>query len=265
MKIIYLTIIYGILTFSLLAQTADSISTTTKNFFTEVEKYYKEYKANKNVNENYSKMDVVKLVKKFYKAKAEDPIGFRNYIRYLAKIREEKFHESKSIETKPGWKVHLFKQLISEKMGKNFVEIIEVPFYLRIKVLSLNQAFYNSKIDTLIVAPKTVIKAEIQEIIKGEKFFKKSRIIEINIINQWMAGSEKFFEVNKEYFVPLEPWECYGNECESIRLSFLSDKNYGIYPIVNEIIKTDYDFFGYGNTNDWSNFKKSFLSKYIIK
>ena len=250
---------------SSLAQDTDSVSTITKDLFSDIEKYYNEYKANNNVKENYSKMAVLKLAKKFYKAKAEDPIGFRNYIRHLAKIREEKFHNSNNIEPKPGWKVHLLKQLISEKMGNNFVEIIEVPFYLRIKILSIHQDFYKSKIDTFIVAPKTVIKAQIQEIIKGEKFFKKDSIIELNIINQWMADSEKFFEINKEYFVPLEPWDCYENNCEGIRLSFLSDKNYGIYPIINEFIKTDNDFFGFGNTNDWSTFKKSFLSHYIIK
>ena len=113
------------------------------------------------------------------------------------------------------------------------MDIIEIPFYLRIKVLGIESGSYKSKEDERIVAPITIIKSEIEKIIKEEKFFQKDSAIEIILINQWMAGAKKFFEVDKEYFIPLEPWGCYEDECTSLRLSFLPDNDYRIYPILS--------------------------------
>ena len=265
MKLICFIFICGIFPFTLLAQTNDSISVATKDFFSEADEYYKKYATNKSINESYSSEDALKLAKKFYKAKAEDPYGFRNYLRKLARIRDEKFRNTRVLEPKGGVKVRLIKNLISEKMGDRFVAIIEIPFYLKIKVLEIESGKYISKEDERIVAPTTIIKAEIEEIIKGEKFFKKNSIIDVNLINQWMSGTNKFFEVNKEYFIPLEPWNCYEDECTGLRLSFLPDNDYGIYPIENEVLKTNDDYFGFGNQVDWSTFKESFISTYIIK
>lgn len=260
-----LVIIFLLVGTNIFPQLKIEYSAVVKDFFSSVQKYHSTYNIDQTISDKISIQETEELYEKYYFAKAKDPIGFRNYVRELAKNRKEKFIETGELEKSPGWKVHIIKKLIADKFGGEFAEMMDVPFFLHIKILDIKPGIYESEVDKMIVAPKTIILAEIIDIIKGKDFFVKGDMIEINIINQWMAGAKSFFEINKEYFAPIEPWECFEDNCLSIRLSFLPDENFGIYPIENEFIRTNGNYFGINEFTKWTEFKREFLDKFIIK
>lgn len=262
-KIKKLTLLFiFLLTADGLSQESYSISESVKDFFETIEIYTKDYNSiNKKdvINKSFSKEELKSLLLKYYKAKAEDPISFYKYQKELDKNIGESLDKDNNKELSIERKIGIIYRILSKEFGKNFMDIINVPYFLRIKILEIHQERFQSSIGLI---PKTRMVVEVRETIKGKHFFNDKEIININFLNFWLSNAKKNFEINNEYFIGLIPWNCFNGDCNEIALQMFNDEEKGIYPIENNKI-SNINFFKISET-DWKSFKNKFIQKYII-
>lgn len=248
------------------SQENSEIKNNVKEFFETVENYTKDYNRDNKKDlfelRNYSKEEAFFLAKEYYKAKAEDPIGFHKYLHNEDNKFIEYYKKNKSlIELRPSTRVGIIYKIISSQFGKEFTEIIGVPWYLRIRVLDIKEGKFKS---SLGIIPKVFLIAEIEEVLKGINFFKERDTIEINILNYWVTNASKSFEKSRSYFVGLHEWNCHTGDCKDIALNIFPDSNYGIYLIDNDFVVAPKNYFGFADILQWGEFKEEFNNKYII-
>jgi len=235
------------------------------DFFNTVEDYSKDYnRFNRNEllkSKNYTNQEAFYLAEQYYKAKAEDPIGFYNYQNNKRKEFEENKNVNKSDLMLPE-KVGIIYRIISSKYGRAFTDIIVIPWYLKVYVIDIKHGEFKSSIGTL---GKTYLVAKVEEVIKGKDFFKEGEIIEVNFLGNWLSDAGKQFEKNKSYFMGLREWNCYNGNCTEIALYVFPDKDHGIYPIEDGHVIAPNNYFGIENNLPWSMFKSEFVKKYILE
>jgi len=252
--------------FILSQEKQEEIKESVKDFFDTVKNYTQDFNASNKEGllktHKYSDEEIESLLYKYYKAKAEDPVGFYKYQENEDAVNKEHLEKSIGNELSLAKKVGIIYKILSSKYGRPFVDIINVPYYLKVKILNIKQEKFESSIG---LVPRTKMVVEIDEILKGEDRFRDKNIIEINFLNFWMRNTKQNFEINKEYFVGLIPWNCYNGDCGDIALQIFSDGNYGIYPIENNNIITKGNLFQFGEVSKWSNFRNQFEEKFIMK
>lgn len=249
----------------------DSISEPVKDYWQIMNRYSLRYNGKDDFIKSYSGNEIDTLTKKYYKAICENPVGFKVRI-------ENEYNKYDSLaRSKHGLpygfipQVGLMKEVISSKYGKNFTEIISVPYYLRVKIVGDSGSIYEGPINSKIKNnPHNIFRtsqgnlfAVIEDVIKGNKFFKIGQKITISYLTFWIAKGGKFFEKGKTYFIPLKPWDSF-HAYSKLTIDILPDKDYAIYPIENDIISTPNNYFGIGKTTYWKVFKKAFQGKYIL-
>lgn len=241
------------------------ITQSVKDFFELVNLYAEKYKNNYESAKALTREEIKIWAKKYYKAKAEDPVGFNNYIHIETEKLRNKLSKNKDSahETRPGVKVGIIKRIIALHYGDQFAEAIDVPYFLKAKVLDITQGKFEGNIEKIIM-PKTILKIEVQEIIKGKGQFKENDTLEVNFLSDWMRGSSKTFTIGQIYFLPIRPWNCYEGICRELALNQFPDNNFGIYPIENNFIKIDNDYFLLGKKVEWNAFKKEFINRYLF-
>jgi hypothetical protein len=267
MKKITFLLVIALFSLNSFPQEKSTLKKSPIDFFTTVENYTKEFNRSNKDNllksKVYSDSEVLALAEEYYKAKADDPIGFHFY----EKGKQKEFEENLSKKTVSKdelmfpEKVGLVYKIISSKYGRNFTETIGIPWYLKVNVLDIKQGKFKSSIGIL---GKTYLVARIEEVIKGEKFFKQGDTIEINYLANWLSDANKKFENNKSYFLGLREWDCYDGNCTEIALYVFPDKNDGIYPIENGYVIAPDNYFGIEDDLGWSKFKSEFIKKYIL-
>jgi hypothetical protein len=241
------------------------------DFITTVENYSKGYNRSNEKelfkSKNYSKEEALSLAKQYYKAKAEDPVGFRIYwdqkYEKFTEYYEKNIHNKNFDRTQmgPAVKEGIVLKIISSYYGKAFTEIIGIPWYLRFHVLD----FGHGKLKTsTAVFGTTYLIAKVEDVIKGKDFFKEGDTIEINFLDNWLMNPNKQYEKNKSYFAGLREWDCYNGNCDKIALYVFPDKDDGIYPIENGDVVAPDNYFGIKGNMKWPEFKSEFVKKYIL-
>jgi len=205
------------------------------------------------------------ILQKYYKVKAEDPIGLFNYIteEYEVIINRTIASGKNSTEKRTPFRKRELKEELSKIYGENFMEIIDVPYFLRIKVIQKSKSIYVSPGPPESKYGTFEMKVLIEDVLKGEIQFTKGSIISIEYLSQWLGESSKQFQVDKSYFIPLRPWM--GTKgFLGWTLNFLPDNNFAIYEIENEVVKTPENYFDIETETNWADFKKLFTKKYIL-
>lgn len=226
----------------------------------EFEKFYKNFKETSKLNEKVnlrSTVDYKKMLKSYYDVIALSQAEFKNNFKRLHKewITERK----KGKKTlKPAILLRKMKEVLAEKYGESFVEIISSPYYLKVNVNNIEKDFYESDGRKY---PKIKLDCEVLEVIKGKHKFKKSRNVIVNYIEWWLSESDLKFEEGKTYFIPVKQW---GKDYEELGLYILQDNSFGVYPICNGFFEREMKFFELSNTKEWKQFKKNFIKNYVV-
>jgi hypothetical protein len=249
--------------YSIQAQNQSQSSSTVNEFFHFLDDFIKDYNGNIGLKKNYSEEELFDFAKKYYKVIAEDPIGYNKYI--LNEYNEFTSRRRAGLnlnEMPPPLKRGIFLNLLKEKLGKEFTKIIGVPYFLRANIKEITYGIYISTTDSMKFG-QTDLLCQIEDVIKGDNRFEAGDTIIVGFLDWWLKDPNKNFEVNKSYFIPLQPWKCNVNTCDEITLRLFPDNNYGIYPIVVNFIQTPGNYFGLGEISKWTDFKNHFTENYV--
>lgn len=123
------------------------IKQSVKDFFDLAsEKVIKEGRLTKYAAEP-SEEEIKNITLLYYNAIAEDPVGFKAEMKKEFKEYNDLYFKEGKLGIKPGVKIRIMKETMSKKYGKNFVKIIGVPYYLKIKINSMDQEKFHSYVD----------------------------------------------------------------------------------------------------------------------
>lgn len=273
LKNIYLILLYFVFLSYVFPQdvsTKFSTDSTNKSavseFFSEVNAIIERASNSKNTLNIYSDEQLEKLARKYYFVKANDPIGFDNYImRETQKIRSQFPKSDGDLKVRrPAVKLGIIKRALAERFGEAFSEVIDVPYFIKGKVVKKKYEQFISKIENTSF-PQTILTIKIEDIVKGEKIFSEKDFIQLSYLDHWIENSRDTFIIGDSYFFPIKPWNCYNGECTDFALQILSDANFGNYPIKEGIIFIRDNFFGIGENSPWDEFKVKFSNLFLYK
>lgn len=260
MKVVYFFLLFS---FTIIAQ-QKNVENKLVNWFNKVDLYYNNY-----IDHNYiltlNKIEIDSIVAQLYDLYSNHWIETHNFISLKYEDAKKGFEESKGnlFVQLPAVKIRVLKETIDRILGKHFSEIIIVPFYFRVKILQIdNKGVYQSGGRKF---GKTTLTCEINDIIKGNSFFKNGEIIRISYLTGWGVAP---FEVGSEYFIPVKPWNCIEGNCSEYTINLFENdidiysSQYENYQIKNNEIKNA-KYFGIATSN-WNDFLKEFKNKYII-
>ena len=149
---------------------------------------------------------------------------------------------------------------LEEKYGDIISTLILSPALLRVKIIANTREVY--EVDKELSLTKTVLIAEVEDIIKGAKNFKKSDIIEFYYYPFW-RHKEGDFETNKSYFVSLIPVVDNINGKEKLALD-INKVNDGFVEISENIVQDNQNYYGLGKKT-WEDFKNQISSQINIE
>jgi len=261
-KILTIVLIISLIT-TVFPQDYSSFNKSTVSFFDSVEQFTKDFNRENATNilesTNFSDSVVERLLKSYYNVKANDPVGFHKY-ELLKREEFEKNYNPQSNELMLPEKIGIIYRIISSKYGKQCINLLLIPWYLKVKILDFNfEPLHSPKGQSF----KNYVLAEVQEVVKGVKFYSVGQTIKIYYKTQWMQGKQ--FKKNNSYFVALHESNCQKGDCANIGLGTFPDDNGGVYQIENNEINAPNNYFGFKDKITWSEFKNEFVKKYLIK
>jgi hypothetical protein len=247
------------------AQWKKDYSLKVEEFMVIVESYYNELEFNKSNIQRISDSELDHFANKMYGAIAEDPVGYEKYIIKKHKEWDRKIKEKKidTTTTRFGYVIELIENQLSNKYSREFVSLIKIPYFLRIKIKSKSHKI----IQDVIPLKQTAFLGEIEEVVKGNLKFKKGEQISFSYLNlnRAIENCENDFEIGKSYFVPLVITTFDNKEYNDLVVKHLSEFVCSTYIIDNEQIKIPDDYFNISNESNWQEFKQSFKQKYIVE
>ncbi len=271
-EVVFLLVIF-LLPYSSLYSQQDSISNFVYKFWQLMDQYSLRYNGERDFVKNYSDKEIDTLTKEYYRAINNDPVGMKlklgiEFQKWDSVAR--KIHGLPK-ELKPGVKLRMTREIIGSKYGENFANIISVPFYLEVEIIGDSSSIYEGLINSrrgysqrnIIRKGQANLFAIVKEVIKGNKFFKSGQKIIISYLSFWIAEGRKTFEKGKTYFIPLKPWDSPYSHSK-LTIDILPDKAFAIYPIIDNKILTPGNYFGIGDSTNWSEFNKEFTKRYIL-
>ncbi len=244
----------------------DSSSESVRKYWDKVNKISTYYVKGTGITKKISDVEIDSIKHLFYHAISDDPIGYRiskdNERDSLDNILKENHYNSNLIAPRVNSLKTIY-NFIKKKYGKNFFEILQCPYFLRVKLIrdSLSKFIPTDPKGFRTWQGNLICKVE--DVIKGEKFFKIGQEITISYLVFWMSDSKTPFKIGESYFMPLRPWGT-NKVYKKLTLHFFPDNNFATYPINNEIVSTPGNYFGIGETTDWETFKNNFIRKYIL-
>ncbi len=259
--------------------TEQEISPSVTEFMNLAEETAKYYDGEHGLQKSFNDEELKHITKLYFKIYNEDPVGLSKYIHIKHKEWEQKLKESdKTIMqySRPGFTEGILKKQIRKKYGGKFTEIISTPAFIRGKVISIGSQVRKADVrepyDNLGIIAQIDLTVYIEEVLKGEKFFKKGETITISYSLDWLSGDS--YQVNKSYLFPLRPWLSLREYKGEVTLQWLFYKgeNYipfegeieEVYPIENESVFSKEDFFDTGERTPWETFKEHFRNTYMI-
>jgi len=254
------------LIFILFVSSIISFAQWKKEYSPEVEEFMKiveeKYQTLNSVEDELilSDAELEDAMRKMYFAIAEDPDGYANYIAGR-KLQQEKDFKTKKIErNKPTISniIGKIRDQIAEKYSNNFVSIITTPYFLRVKINSIEKGIYTDREGR--AHDQLTIDGKVEEVIKGAKKY----ISGMNIKFMYLVSQRclRNYEIRKSYFIPFA-----FTTSENSNYVGLTPQWYdctGNYMIENDFIISSENIFQIDLTNGWSKFKQQFISKYIL-
>jgi len=200
-----------------------------------------------------------------YIATEDDPVGFRKQMKaeYDVWGAETIKNQGKPIGVKPGVRMGILGNLINERFGGGFTQILKMSYYLRIKILDVQNAIYILKEDNNTF-PEFDLICLVEDVIKGEKRFKKEDTITVSFLVHWFQESFPSIEKGNSYFIAVDHWKL-ESENEAFRLGMFSMEESSSLLLLNENQLIDPEnCYMLDSTKIWEVFKNNFRKKYKL-
>lgn len=249
---------------SVFSQQSDTISTEVKNFWKIVDENAKFEEKKADTKKQFSEEEIKEIAKKLYSATEKDPFGFAKYI-ITAHAKYLNDGKSDPNLRAPYPKLYMLEQEINKLDGDKFGEILETPFLIRGKILRQIDTVRYFKKDNFRTSQTKLI-VQLEDVIKGKRYFQKDEIIEVNFLDIWIYYPLHLTN-GLSYFMAIRIW---GDKCKELCLTNYSPGDLEIYPIVNETIEIRKNVYGkntfeLGEKIEWNKFITSFNEKYILE
>jgi hypothetical protein len=258
-KFILYTIVSSTLIFP---QKKYTVSEDVNNFFNLLEASIQKENGQIQYKGISNDAEIKRITELYYQAITGDPIGFKLTLKKKFN-RYENLRKENTNLLKPGVQLRLLEEVMSEKYGSNFINIISVPYYLKIKVDSISNVTYHSYEDSELTAGQTVFICKIEDVIKGKNSFRTGDKISINYLSHWRGYYGSIMKVGKEYFVAVRIWRLDASNNPEYTFRYWNNQNVGAYPIDDNSIQFPNDFFGVSGKQNWEEFKDNFQSQYM--
>lgn len=221
---------------------------------------------------DYSDSTLDNITELYYKCNNQDPVGFYGYIEKLMAPLQREYLDSRKPpdELIPLMKVYYLRNQIANKYGIAFTEVISTPAFLRCKYVDDNLSFLDTA-RIISTSMKVYYYFLIEEVVKGEKFFKAGDTIVVNSVIGGPDNPRPILEKMKSYLIAIKPFILRYDEYNGANAFDKLDEVYDVwemgkppktFPIENEIIK-NVDYFSIKDTS-WTAFKKYFKDTYLI-
>lgn len=250
---------------TLLPLQTDEIKPSVKNFFVELNQIMSHYDLELGMQKKFSDEELFNIAKLLYIATEDDPIGFQKRMKAEYEVwgAETIKNHGKPIGLKPGVKLRILGDIINERFGGGFTQILKMPYYLRIKILDLQNAIYILKEDNNTF-PEVDLICLVEDVIKGEKRFKKEDTITVSFLVHWFQGSLPIIEKGNSYFMPVEHWKMDSTNL-SFRVGGLHNGEVSSVLMIGERQFIDPEnCYMLDSTSRWEIFKSNFLKKYKL-
>jgi hypothetical protein len=210
------------------------------------------------------------LLALYYKCYSIYTVCFNDYM-----AEEHKKWEKASLNVttgemklRPWMRVYSLVNQLSNKFRHKFISIIGIPAFMRGKFIELNFSTYILK-DTNTKFRVHNFSFEVEEVLKGDKYFQPGDTISIDMIPNVESPAPSFI-TGKSYLIPVTTLLGHQDDGFNTIFSYLTDQRSGwemgklptTFPIENDIIK-NCEYFGIKDTN-WTAFKKYFTDTYLI-
>lgn len=250
----------------------DEISPYIIEFMEIADEFAKQNDPENKIYKIFTDAEIEHIADLYFKCYNDDPVGFQKYVAEKHKEWEKAPYEigmkSMKIRMRPWMKVYALRNRIANEYGVPFTEIIGCPVFIRAKFDSAYQSSsYLPELKSKWHYTNFVF--TIEEVLKGNKFFKCGNKSTISFSPNVEAPSPKF-EEDKSYLVPVTTWidspdydgKMYFGPLREYYDSWVMGKPPKTFPIENEVIK-ECEYFGISDTS-WVDFKKFFKEKYLI-
>ena len=238
------------------------------NFFNAVDEFDSYYNDSLGWQKEFTENEIMDISKKWYIAVSQNPVEYYFYFLKLHKEWKEKVKSDreKYLYKRPGLQLGRLKSKIEEYESPVFTELLNVPYFLRVKILSFEHSNYYSE-DINGSFPQTDMLVKIEDVLKGGDIFIPNDTIRISYLNWWFqdAKEENRFKINTSYFILTRVWRIESADSFYYSIYSLPDDNHGVYQIINDSISTPNDYWGIGEKTKWYVFKNNILQNYILK
>ncbi|MCU7497521.1 MAG: hypothetical protein ACM3UR_14685 [Bacteroidota bacterium] len=238
------------------------------DFYKTVEQYSQFFDIKSGFTKTFSKEELRDFARKYYLAKANDPIGYETYgyKLYQAWMDELKANGMKPTRVEPGTVTVLLLKQIGKLYSPQFSRMIDVPFFVCGKIIAKEDTI--STDTTLhITLRQTNLFIQVDEVIKGNKFFKVNDTLKIIYMDLWYSyvlNPAAYFTVGKRFFFPLWYRLFADDSTYLLAMYYLEEESPGGYPIENGRILIPEDYFGLGKDLSWPEFKEYVKTNFIL-
>lgn len=248
---------------TLFPQQTDEIKPSVKNFFVELNKIMSHYDMKLNSQKTISNEELFNAAKLLYHATEDDPIGFQKQIKTEYNAWGVGRNIDPPIGLKPQTKLKILRKLINERIEGGLSQILEIPYYLRVKILDIQKTIYILKQDRNTF-PQINLICSVEDIIKGEKRFKKGDRITVSFLVHWFQESFPSIEKGNSYFIAVDHWKL-ESENEAFRLGMFSMEESSSLLLLkeNKLIDPE-NCYMLDSTKIWEVFKNNFRKKYKL-
>lgn len=243
---------------------------TQNNYQNEFWKYVDQYdtiEASSNrLFKQGNDLELEKVMKALYSARDIDPIAwdkelYNRHQNWKKRVQEGVADRN---EKKPAIVVGNIKKRIDDKYGKNYSEIISVPYFVKVRILKIEDTVWESKVEKNLKAKQTNLTCIVEEKLKGNAKMEVGKELEISFLKWWRNACEEKIVVGESYLIPVTYWWQAENSVFPLTFKNFDDGFNGIYPIKNEIVDVSEIFFGKKESFPWREFKNRFISKYVL-
>ncbi len=238
------------------------------DFFDDAEKIFSFYNDSLGWKKDFTFEEIKDFATEYYNVICEYPTEYYFYFEKLHKGWEEEIinNNYKIVHKKPAVKLRIIREKITEYYSSAFADLLLVPYLFRIKVKRFDESNYYSK-DLKINLRQSDMVVEIEDVIKGEKYFNRGDSLTVSFFGHWFHGAkeEQYFKVDSSYFLPVSLFRIEEKDNYQYKIHMLPDNNFAIYPIIDEIVYTPKDYFGIGEESPWKLFKDFIKKKYVIQ
>ncbi|MGE5351035.1 MAG: hypothetical protein ACM3P0_03070 [Acidobacteriota bacterium] len=238
------------------------------DFFKTVEQYSQFFDLESGFTKTFSKEELHDFARKYYLAIANDPIGYEIYGNKLYQVwmEELKANGMKPTRVSPGALTLLLLKQVGELYSPQFSRMIEVPFFVCGKIVAREDTISTDTTHHINLR-QTNLYIQVDEVIKGNKFFKVNDTLIIIYMNLWYDYSlnpTTYFTVGRRFFFPLWYRLFADDSTYLLAMYYLEEESPGGYLIENNRILIPEDYFGLGKDLSWPEFKDYVKTNFIL-